>query len=49
MTIVFHKDNLTEMQACAAYVAQLTKEDVTFTITDKEQDGRVEVTLTGGY
>lgn len=48
MTIVFHKDNITEMQACAAYVAQLTKEGVTFEIIDKEREV-VYVTLTGGY
>ena len=48
MTIIFHKDSITEMQACAAYVAQLIKEGVTFEIIDKEREV-VYVTLTGGY
>jgi hypothetical protein len=47
MTITFFKTSPDQMNACAAYVARLTKEQVAFEIIDL--DNTVQITLTGGF
>ena len=46
-TIIFRKDDASQMQSCAAFLAELIKEEVDFKVDD--YCDRVEVSLTGGY